>query len=190
MPSALQRELRARCCSSTVATMRVALQPALALQLAAAHQQHARRRRRCGPGDRRKSRGRRRRRTRRPCRSRRSTTVCASRSGCVDPQLRLMLRPSGAIADDSDASRPELLEQPGAPRSSSRRWRSRSASRTSVERGACVRKHGAQMIEIRARQVARRHRLGVAAVAASRSCRRRSLRPRARRVSVNFLALA
>ena len=115
----------------TVATMASPLQPPFALQLAAAHQQH-----RVAVDDvaavidedraiavaverDAHARSRARRRSR------------ASRSGWVEPQSRLMLRPSGSLPMTM-TSKPRLAEQLAAPRSSSRRWRSRSPMRERV----------------------------------------------------------
>ena len=57
----------------------------------------------------------------------------ASRSGCVDPQCRLMLRPSGWLPMTIDVAARGSRTAP-APRSSSRRWRSRSPSVKPCER--------------------------------------------------------
>ena len=64
-----------------------------------------------------------------------STTVRPARSGCVDPQPRLMLRPSGR-SPMTVTSKPEALEQTAAPPSSWRRWRSRSRARSPRARPA------------------------------------------------------
>ena len=129
--------------------------------------------------DRRRSRGRRRRRTPRPCWQPRSTTVRASRSGCVDPQCRLMLRPSGSIADD-DGLEAEACEQLG--RHGRRRAVGAVDGDAEARRSAhAFGKHRAQVIEIRADEIGARHRAGVARRAPPRSSRPRSPRPRARR---------
>ena len=73
---------------------------------------------------RRRSRGRRRRRRRCRDRSRARRPARASPSGCVDPQSRLMLRPSGLAADRGDVEA-EALEHAAARRGRSRRSRSR-----------------------------------------------------------------
>ena len=80
----------------TVATIALPLQPAFALQLARRTSAARRRRRRRGRAGRRRSRGRRRRRTPRPCGSRARRRSARAAPGCVDPQSRLMLRPSGS----------------------------------------------------------------------------------------------
>ena len=88
MPERAQRELEADVAHHR-RDDRVALQPAFALQLTRAHQQHGVAVDDRARDGRRRSRDRRRRRTPRPSAQPRSTTVCASRSGCVDPQSQV-----------------------------------------------------------------------------------------------------
>ena len=79
----------------TVATTPLPVQPARRLHVPARTSAAPRRRRRCGRPRRRRSRDRRRRRTPRRCGSRARPPRAPALSGCVEPQSRLMLRPSG-----------------------------------------------------------------------------------------------
>ena len=168
----------------TVATIASPFSRPFALHLAAAHQQHGVAVHDRGRGDRRRSRDRRRRRRRRPCGSRARRTACASRSGCVDPHSQVDVAAVRLVADHDDVEA-EIARTAAAPPSSSRRWRSRSPA-SAGQAAADPAATAAQMIEVGVDDIGRSARGAGAVRRRSSRRRRRSLRPRARRASVNF----
>ena len=93
---------------------RVALQPAFALQLPAAHQQHGVAVDDLRRGDRRRSRDRRRRRTRRPCWQPLLDDRPRQQLGMRRSAVQVDVAAVGLIADDDRSRSPRLLNSSGA----------------------------------------------------------------------------
>ena len=161
----------------------VALELPERLQVPSAHQQHRVAVDDAAPSRRRESRGRRRRRTRRPAGSRARPPREPAPRGWVEPQSRLMLRPSGVALRRCDVE-PELVEQPR------RHGRGRAVRGVDGEAGAGRAAADRAAPAARARCRRRSRRCGPPARPRIRrppsSGPRRSPRPAAPSASVNF----